>query len=352
MDAEFDWFAWFTAHPLLKFLFLELTDRCNLQCLHCGSACSAQNSRFLPREAVAALLRRVADAYPPRQMMLCITGGEPLLHPDFFEIMQDAAELGFAWGMTTNGTLITPETARRLKRARMGSVAVSLDGLEAQHDELRAQPGSYARAVQGIRAMRDAGLRVQVTSVIHKKNIGSLEEMLDGYARLGVYSWKPICIEPIGRAREQDGLLLDREEHMRLLRFIRDKRRDPDCPMEVTYGCSHYLPDEFERQVRYPAFRCGAGIFIASVMCNGDIGGCLDIERREELIQGNVFRDDFVDVWENRFARFREDRALRSSLCRSCPDRHDCHGDSAHTWDYDRQEPRICLRMPHEEERA
>ena len=78
-------------------------------------------------------------------------------------------------------------------------------------------------------------------------------------------------------------------------------------------------------------------------MANGDIGGCLDIERRPELIQGNVYRDDFINVWETGFQMFRRDRTERSSKCRTCIHKNVCMGDSAHTWDYDMDEPGYCV---------
>lgn len=90
-------------------------------------------------------------------------------------------------------------------------------------------------------------------------------------------------------------------------------------------------------------FQCGAGLFIASIMANGDIGACLDIERRRDLIQGNIFKDDFVDVWENRFAVFRKDRTIESQACIGCLHREICMGDSAHTWDFNKNEPKYCV---------
>jgi radical SAM protein with 4Fe4S-binding SPASM domain len=112
----------------------------------------------------------------------------------------------------------------------------------------------------------------------------------------------------------------------------------------VTYGCSHYLTEEFERTVRDNYFICGSGIFVASILCNGDIYSCMDIERRPELVQGNIYTDDFVDVWHNRFQIYRKDRSAACAMCRSCEDRTFCCGDAAHTWNYDTNEPLLCAK--------
>ncbi len=126
-------------------------------------------------------------------------------------------------------------------------------------------------------------------------------------------------------------------------------RFDPGIEMEVTYGCSHFLSYTFEREVRDFYFQCGAGLMVGSVMANGNIGACLDIERRKDLIQGNAYEDDFLTVWKERFAPFRINRAEYSEYCAECKHKDVCGGDSAHTWDYDRLEPRYCFSR---EERA
>jgi radical SAM protein with 4Fe4S-binding SPASM domain len=114
--------------------------------------------------------------------------------------------------------------------------------------------------------------------------------------------------------------------------------------MPVTYGCSHFLGLDLERELRGWYFFCGAGIHVASIMCNGDIGACLDIERRPETIQGNIFRDSFTDVWKNRFKIFRRPMSDFNEKCRVCPEAKWCAGDSRHSWDYEKMEPMLCFR--------
>ena len=152
-------------------------------------------------------------------------------------------------------------------------------------------------------------------------------------------------MDPIGRAQENTELLLDRNELFRLLEMIREMRYDPVNEMEVTYGCSHFLTYQYEREVRDFYFQCIAGIQVGSVMANGDIGACLDIERRPDLIQGNIYKDDFMTVWENRFEAFRRNRAEESRVCSGCEYREVCMGDSTHTWNFDLNEPSYCIAI-------
>ena len=267
-----------------------------------------------------------------------------MMHPDFFEIAGLVKEMGFNWGMTTNATLIDDASAQKLKEAGMSTVSVSLDGMERSHDFLRQKDGAWRLALRGLEALQKASFRPQVTTVLHQGNFDELEPLYDLLRGMGITSWRPINVEPIGRACESADLLLTPEQFRRLLSYIREKRFDPDNPMEVTFGCSHYLGTEYERMVRDHYFLCGAGILTASVRSNGDICACLDIENRPELVQGNIHKDNFKDVWLDRFEAFRRDRTADCEKCASCPERFICGGDSTHTWDFSKNEPLLCYR--------
>lgn len=328
-------------NPKLKFLFLELTQLCNEHCRHCGSRCGdSMPTETLTKDEIFAFLKKISEQFDLDNLQLCITGGEPLLRDDFFEIMNYAHALGFHWGMTTNGTLIDAQTAEKLEKAGMGTVSVSLDGLRETNDWFRQKPGGFDLALNGVRELinRRTFRHVQVTTVVTKKNIGELDELYKLLSNEKVRSWRVINIEPIGRAKEQPELLLGADDYRRMFDFIREKRFAGD--MEVTYGCSHYLGEALEREVRKWYFLCNAGIYTASVMYNGDIGACLDIERRPELIQGNIRRDDFKNVWENGFKAFRSD----TRKCKGCKHYRFCGGDSFHTWNFDENKPDLCFK--------
>ena len=325
--------------PRLRWLFFELTNRCNLRCRHCGSSCTADGQQLTIRD-VEKTLASVRAEHP----MICLTGGEPLLHPDFFEIAECVRSMGFFWGMTTNATLIDVATAHRLKHAGMSTVSVSLDGMEQAHDLLRQKSGAWKLAIRGLQALQQAGFDPQVTTVLHRGNFSDLEPLYALLCHMGITSWRPVNVEPIGRACESSEMLLSSEQIADLLAFIREKRFDSNCKMEVTFGCSHYLGVEFERMVRDHYFLCSAGILTASIRSNGDICACLDVANRPELVQGNIHTDCFMDVWRNKFQAFRLDRTADCARCIDCPERFLCGGDSAHTWNYEKNEPLLCYQ--------
>jgi len=330
-------------NPRLAHLFIEMTALCNEHCIHCGSRCGDfKEEGLLSGDEIRSFLDYVKKNFPIDRLQLCITGGEPLLRKDFFEIMEYARFLGFAWGMTSNGILITPEVARELKRTGMRTVSISVDGLGETHDWFRGREGSYEETMTGIRNLLEVGFdHVQITSVIHKNNIHQLDDMYETFCKTGVRSWRAVNIEPIGRAKEHPELLFGPEEYKRLLTFIKEKRFA--STMEVAYGCSHYLGTELEREVRPWYFLCNAGIYTAAVTYNGDITACLDIERRPELVQGNIRKDDFKTVWQDKFQVYRNDSRC-TGMCKKCKEYKYCGGDSFHTWDFDKNEPGVCLK--------
>ena len=329
--------------PVLKDLFLELTTRCNERCLHCGSYCGEIQNNELTLEQYMTFLDQIKADFNINDFMLCITGGEPLLRKDFFCIMDYANRLGFKWGMTSNGILITPEVAEKLATVGMQTISISIDGLEETHDAFRQTPGGYKKAMQGIQNLINVGKfkHIQVTTVVTHQNIGELDQLFDIFDKIDIDSWRVINIEPMGRAKQHPELLLTKEDYKYLMEFIRTKRINGE---PVEYGCSHYLGTEYEREIRDWYFLCGAGVYVASITTNGDIISCLDIERRPEFVQGNILTDNFKDVWFNKFKEFRIDLSDLNETCKNCSECDKCHGDSFHSWNFDENKPNLCFK--------
>ena len=329
--------------PDLRHLFLELTLACNERCFHCGSNCSVPGDNELSTDEFKAIIDQVKEDFDISRIQLCVTGGEPLLRKDFFEIMSYANSKGFKWGMTSNATLITKDVAHKLSEAGMGTISVSIDGLQDTHDKLRGMKNAYDLAMQGVQNLIDenAFKAIQITTVVNHENIRELDQLLEIMKGIDIDSWRVINIEPIGRALLRPEMLCTKEDLKYMFEFIRKARKDG---LPVEYGCSHYLGLDYEVEVRDWYWLCNAGVYTASIMSNGDIGACLDIERNPKTIQGNIRRDRLKDVWDNRFEFFRRNKACDSDKCRHCNHSKYCRGDAAHSWDYINDEPLICLK--------
>ncbi|MBR0405850.1 MAG: radical SAM protein [Eggerthellaceae bacterium] len=330
--------------PKLQQLFLEVTPRCNLSCIHCGSRCDEHAlTEEVSLDEYRTLLERVREAFGTG-VFIAITGGEPMLREDIFELGTIIRDLGFSWGMTTNATLITPDAAKRLIESGLRTVSASIDGMPATHDAVRQRPGSYDAAIEGVCNLAATnGLKVlQVTSVMNHQTIDELDELFDVMVDLPIDSWRLANVEPIGSALQHPEILFQPQDYSRLFSFIRQKR-EGEWP--VSYGCCHYLGLGYEGELRDWFWLCSAGIHIMSITHTGDIASCLDIERRPETIFGNFRTHDIAEVWRDGFEIYRNDNALAdlNPTCADCSQKRWCRGDSAHSWDFEHNEPRVCM---------
>ena len=334
-----------SSKPRLYNLFWETSLRCNAKCKHCGSR-AGENCNLkdeLTTEEIEKALQSIADKYDASSILLNITGGEPLLRKDLFEVMDIAKKLGYHWGMTTNGMLITDKIIEKLKETGMTTVSISLDGLEKSHDTFRGVKGSFKKIIENIKKLRDAKFLnyIQITTVVNKLNIQELEEMYELIKSLQIDSWRIVNMDPIGRAQDNTDLALDKEDYKYLLDFIKRKRKE--SKLDVTYGCTHFVGMKYENEIRNHMFFCVTGFTTGSILYNGDIYVCPSVERRKELVQGNVKTDDFVEVWENKFQWIRDLNKLKCKECENCKNWKYCLGDSLDTWDFDHHRPKLCI---------
>ena len=322
-------------HQLID-LFWECTLTCNAACKHCGS--SAEKRKYegeLTTEEIKNAFKQISEDMDASKILINVTGGEPLVRQDLCEVMEYATkELGFRWGMTTNGILLTEENIKRLKKANMETVSISIDGLEKTHDEFRGVPGSYKKIMKNVKNLIDANFvkHVQITTVFHKKNIDQIDEMYKEMLKLGLNSWRLVSMDPIGRANENDDLALNGEELKKLLDFI--KKNNKKNKLELVYGCPGFLGLEYEKEVRPYYFFCRTGINIASILYNGDLYVCPNVPRIKRLIQGNIRKDNFKEVWENKYKEFRDKNRTKSEECEKCPNWEYCLGGAYHTWNF------------------
>jgi len=337
----------------LRALFFEVTSRCNARCEHCGSSCGD----FVPKDEITAdeikgVLDDVAEHYGAENIMLFITGGEPMVRKDLFELMEYAHNLGFHWGMTSNGILIDEEAIKKIEKAHMETVSISIDGLKELHESFRRVPGAFDKIIKGIKLMQKCPTIVdlQLTTCVNKKNIDQLEDILQLVRELGVEDWRIIEVDPIGRAKGNNELLLGPDEIKRMIAFILEARkRYPD--MKIKYGCGHFLGNDLNIELLGGnCYFCFTGYWVASILSNGDVFGCPDIERRPELIQGNIRERKFSDIWENEFKPYRKIDRTSNEKCLSCPDWKSCLGDAFHTWDWNENKPNFCVRELFEED--
>jgi MoaA/NifB/PqqE/SkfB family radical SAM enzyme len=158
-------------HPLRQ-LFWECTLRCNMHCRHCGSDCrKVMATPDMPREDFFGVLDNVAAHTDAPKVFIIVTGGEPLMRDDLEECGRGFHERGFAWGMVTNGFLLTPERFRSLLDAHLYTVALSIDGLADDHNWMRGHPESFQRASQALDLLvTEPLIKFDVVTCVNRRN--------------------------------------------------------------------------------------------------------------------------------------------------------------------------------------
>ena len=166
--------------PSLTSLFIEMTLDCNEHCRHCGSKCGdITMENALTDKEILDFLKDLKDKVE-KKPFLNITGGEPLLRKGFTDLMHEISELGYYWGMTTNGTLIDEQMVKKLVYAGMKTVSVSIDGLEETHNWFRRTKDGYERSMRAVELLvKESFHNVMITTVVHKRNIRQLYEMYE-----------------------------------------------------------------------------------------------------------------------------------------------------------------------------
>lgn len=318
-------------HPL-KQLFWECTLRCNLSCRHCGSDCKQISAvKDMPKEDFGRVLDSVAAATDSHKVMINITGGEPLCRPDLEACGRMIYEKEFPWGMVTNGLALTPQRYEKLLRSGLRAMTISLDGIGETHDWMRGHKGSFEKAAAAIKMVIDSGeIAFDVVTCVNKRSYAQLADIKEFLISLGLKEWRLFTVFPVGRAAQDPELQLSNEEFRGLMEFIKATRKEGRIMAE--YGCEGFLGN-YEGEVRSHFYSCQAGITVGSVLADGSISACPSI--RSDFHQGNIYQDDFMEVWNTRFQPFRDRSWMHKDQCASCKVWKYCQGNGMHLRDAD-----------------
>jgi radical SAM enzyme (rSAM/lipoprotein system) len=277
---------------------------------------------------------------PAKNFIVAITGGEPLLREDIEAVGMEIRKRGMRWGMVSNGQLYDRKRHISLLNAGMGALTISLDGLKESHDWLRNKPGSFAKVDQAIELAANSNrLNFDVVSCVNRRNLKELPAIYNYLHAKGVKAWRLFTIIPIGRAKENPELILTNSEFKEMLDFISGYRMRGK--MDVKFSCEGYV-GSYESKVRDTPFFCRAGINIGSILIDGSISACPNIDR--SFIQGNIYKDNFHQVWESQFKPFRDRSWTRKGRCSACKDYADCQGNGFHNWHGEKSNPLVCHR--------
>ncbi|MCX5871856.1 MAG: radical SAM protein [Deltaproteobacteria bacterium] len=285
----------------LRLVAWEMTRRCNLKCIHCrAGACDGIDPNELTYQEGIRLIDGIREQGAP---ILIMTGGEPLLRKDFFELADYAIRSGLRAVLATNGSLVTLELAREIAAVGIPRASVSLDGPTAQyHDLFRGVPGAFKSSLHGIKMLRAAGVGVQINTTLTRRNRHQLPEMIKLAEKLDAAAFHVFLLVPTGRARDMSGEEMGPEEYEQtLLEFYQIGRK---TKLETKATCA----PQYYRILRQQLAREGIEVTESAFGLNAHTRGCLGglsfvfVSHTGDVQPCGYFDDKAGSIRENSFS--------------------------------------------------
>ena len=323
-------------HP--AYVVWELTLRCDQPCTHCGSRAGDERSNEL---TTVEALEVVAQLAAMRAREVVVIGGEAYLHPGFLDIVHAIAKAGIRATMTTGGRGITADLARAAADAGLYACSVSIDGLEATHDLMRAARGSFASATAALGHLRAAGIRIASNTNVNRLNMGDLEPLYEHLRAQGIYGWQVQLTAPLGRAADRPDMLLQPWDLLDVLpRIAAIKRRAFEAGIKILPGnnLGYFGPEEALLRSQTADgtdhwMGCQAGKFVMGIESDGAVKGCPSLQTKH-YVGGNVRESSLAQIWNETpqlaFARERSASDLWG-FCATCTFAETCKGGCSFT---------------------
>lgn len=341
----------------MRLVAWEVTRSCNLACIHCRAA--AQDHPYENELTTDECFRVLDDISSFAKPIVILTGGEPLLRPDIFEIAAYGNRKGCRMTMAVNGTLLTPDIAKRMIEAGIQRISISIDGATAEtHDAFRQVKGAFLGALRGVAVAREAGLDFQVNTTITRQNLNELPAIQDLVVALKAVAHHIFLLVPMGRGKdltEQEITALQYEE---TLHWFYERKNHVPLQLKATCAPHYYrilrqVAKSEGKDVDFNTFGldavtrgCLGGTAFAFISHVGQVQPCGYLE----LDCGNVREKSFREIWETSsiFLNLR-DFGKYEGKCGKCEYIRVCGGCRARAYEstgnYLAPEP-LCLYQP------
>jgi len=304
-------------------------------------------------------LRLIDDIAASSSPVMILTGGEPLLRPDIFEIAAYGTDKGLRMVMATNGTLVTPAVAKKMIESGIQRVSISIDGKDAHsHDAFRQQKGAFDGAMKGIEALKNVKMEFQINTTITANNLHQIKDILKLAKGIGAAAHHIFLLVPTGRGKDLAAQAITAADYEETLMWF--YRESMTCGIQLKATCAphyfrimHQKRPKGEKPVKKPGGHfhestrgCLGGITFCFISHTGQVQPCGYLE----LDCGNVKKKSFASIWENsEIFRNLRDYSKYEGKCGRCEFIKVCGGCRARayeaTGDYLSEEP-LCLFQP------
>ena len=347
------------SHPQssLRLVAWEVTRNCNLSCIHCRA--SASKGPFpdeLDTDASLTLLDQISEVGKP---VVILTGGEPLLRADIFELARHGTRKGLRMVMAPNGTLITEAIAKEMVEAGIQRISISLDGATKEsHDRFRQVDGAFEGALHGIKWAKQAGIDFQINTTITIQNLEEMSKIQELAVELGAVAHHIFLLVPTGRGKYIADQGISAQQYEQTLNWFYDQRDKVPLQLKATCAPHYYriLRERAHEEGKTVTFKthgldavtrgCLGGTSFCFVSNTGIVQPCGFLD----LNCGTVKEVPFGTIWNESeiFKTLRNFNNLKGK-CGRCEYRKVCGGCRARayeaTGDYLAEEP-LCLYQP------
>jgi len=317
----------------------ELTLRCNLRCRHCGSRAGRARDDELTLEEML----RVADELAELECrFVTLSGGEPLMRPEWPLIAERLISHGVTVGMISNGVLFDDEAARTAKRVGLETVAFSVDGFRESHEYQRRVPGQWEQVLAALARCTQHAITPGVVTTINNRNLPELSALRAFLREHGVERWQLQFATPTGNMSDNQSLMVAPSDYLTAVPLIAEMCADDELPVVYpSHNVGYFGPHEEKlrrQQSKLPVWTgCTAGCSVIGIESNGNVKGCLSLPSAcngvDEFIEGNLRDKSLREIWEGKdaFAYNRQFTVERlGGFCRTCPYGEICRGGC--TW--------------------
>jgi len=291
-----------------KWIALEITSRCNLHCVHCRS--SSEKNHQLPQISHEKAINLLDDIASYTKPVVVLTGGEPLMHKNLFEIAQHGTESGLRMCIATNGTLVDDDICKKIQDSGIKMVSLSLDGSNEEiHDDFRQQPGAFRGTMRAMEYFRKYDIKFLVNSSFTKRNQHDIKKVYSLVKTTGATAWYMFLVVPTGRGKELLSELISPEDYDEILDWhYHAEQMEDDILMRPTcaphyYRIFHHKSKESgtahsRRDLTFSTGSnkgCVCAQSIAFISSSGDVQPCSYFNKSA----GNVFEESFREIWDN-----------------------------------------------------
>ena len=312
----------------LRMIAWELTRNCNLSCIHCrASATGGPHTGELTLDECRKILDDIPGFADPT---IILTGGEPLLREDLFDIISYGTEKGLRMVIAVNGTLLDRDRATRLKATGIKRVSMSLDGMDcAKHDEFRGVPGSFDAVMEAAEVLRSIDLPFQINTTVTRLNVDDLEAIYGLVRSIGAVAWHIFLLVPVGRAEGLKGEELSARTYEATLEGLYEIEKRNEIEIKVTCA-PHYYRIVKEKGDAPKSAGCLAGKSFMFISHRGMAQPCGYLEAPS----GDVRASGIRKVWEESdvFNRLR-DLSGYTGKCGGCKYLKICGGCRARAFE-------------------